>query len=495
MELAADRLVKRYPGVLALDGVSFAVRGGEVHAVAGENGAGKSTLMKVLSGAVQPDAGTLLVDGHPARFASPHAAHAAGIRMIHQELSLVPELSVAENVFLGAEPARRGVVDRTRQLAGARAVLDRLGQAQLDPRARVAELPLAARQMTEIAKAVAARARVLIMDEPTAILAQEETNALFRVIAQLRDEGVAIVYISHRLDEIFRVAGRLTVLRDGRLVATAPVADVSRGDVVRMMVGRELAAGYPHASAAPGAELLRVEGVSSGPVRQASLALRRGEIVGLVGLVGAGRTELARAIFGAAPVREGRMFLDGAPYAPRTPRDAIAAGVALLPEDRKRQGLVLIGAIRENVSLPSLPGLASRGIVDRGRERAGVATWVDALGVRTPTVERPVGQLSGGNQQKVVVARWMLRHSRVLLFDEPTRGIDVGAKAEIYALMRRLADDGAAILMISSDLPEALGMADRLLAMRDGRIVGALARADATPDRVASLILGESAAA
>ena len=495
MELTANELVKRYPGVLALDGVSIAVRGGEVHAVAGENGAGKSTLMKVLSGAVAPDAGTLAVDGAVVRFEGPHRAHAAGIRMIHQELSLVPELSVAENIFLGAEPRRRGVVDRARQRRDARAVLDRLGQTGLDPDTRVADLSLATRQMTEIAKAVAARARVLIMDEPTAILAQAETNALFRVIEQLRDEGVAVVYISHRLEEIFRIASRITVLRDGKLVTTAPLTELSRGDIVRLMVGRELATGYPRRAAPPGDEMLRLEAVSSGPVRDASLTLHRGEIVGLVGLVGAGRTELAQAIFGAAPVQSGRLLLDGAAFAPRSPREAIDAGVALLPEDRKRQGLVLMAAIRENVALPSLGDLSPRGIVDRGRERAGVAHWIDALSVRTPSIDRPVRQLSGGNQQKVVLARWMLRHSRVLLFDEPTRGIDVGAKAEIYGLMRRLADEGAAILMISSDLPEALGMADRLIAMRGGRIVGSLAREDATQDRVAALILGESAAA
>jgi ABC-type sugar transport system ATPase subunit len=495
VELKAHSLVKRYPGVLALNGVSITVRGGEVHAVAGENGAGKSTLMKVLSGALRPDAGTLGIDGRSVRFDTPHDAQAAGIRMIHQELSLVPELSVAENIFLGVEPRRRGVVDRERQTREARIVLDRLGQTQLDPGARVGDLSLATRQMTEIAKAVAARARVLIMDEPTAILAQAETDVLFRVIGQLRDEGVAVVYISHRLDEIFRVAIRITVLRDGELVTTAPLAELSRPDIVRLMVGRELATGYPHGSGVPGAEALRLERVSSGPVRDASLAIHAGEIVGLVGLIGAGRTELAHAIFGAAPLLGGRMLLDGAPFAPRTPRDAISAGVALLPEDRKRQGLVLMGAIRENVSLPSLPAVSPRGVVNRAQERAGVAKWIDALGVRTPSLDRPAQQLSGGNQQKVVLARWMLRHSRVLLFDEPTRGIDVGAKAEIYALMRRLADEGAAILMISSDLPEALGMADRLIAMRQGRVVGELTRAEATPDRVAALILGESAAA
>jgi ribose transport system ATP-binding protein len=495
VELVAHSLVKRYPGVLALDRVSLTVRGGEVHAVAGENGAGKSTLMQLLSGAIVPDGGAIEVDGRAVRFGSPRDAHACGIRMIHQELSLVPELTVAENIFLGAEPARRGLVHRERQATEARAVLDRLGQRHLATDARIDDLPLAARQMTEIAKSVAQRARVLIMDEPTAILAHEETDALFTVIAQLRAEGVAIVYISHRLEEIFRVADRATVLRDGRLVATAPIAERSRGEIVRLMVGRELAAGYPAATRPAGDELLRIEGLSSGPVVDASMTLRRGEIVGLVGLVGSGRTELARAIFGAAPIRAGRLFVDGAPYRPRAPRDAIAAGIALLPEDRKRQGLVLDAAIRENASLPTLSSLARTGVVDRRREREEVTRWVDALSVRTPSLEQPVRLLSGGNQQKVVVARWMLAHSRLLLFDEPTRGIDVGAKAEIYTLMRRLADDGAAILMISSDLPEALGMADRIVVMRGGRIVGELPRDAATQDRVAALILGESAAA
>jgi ribose transport system ATP-binding protein len=495
VEFVARSLVKRYPGVLALDGVSITIRGGEVHAIAGENGAGKSTLMNVLSGAVTADAGALEMDGQSARIGSPHDAHALGVRMIHQELSLVPNMTVAENIFLGAEPASRGVVDRARQSRDARAVLDRLGQTRLDADARVNTLPLASRQMTEIAKAVVHRARVLIMDEPTAILAHEETDALFGVIAQLRAEGVAVVYISHRLDEIFRIADRVTVLRDGRVVGSAPLADLSRGEIVRLMVGRELAAGYPQPTGAPGAELLRVDGLCSGPVRDATFTLRRGEIVALVGLVGSGRTEVARAIYGAAPINAGRMMLVGAPYRPRAPHDAIAEGIALLPEDRKAQGLVLLAAVRENVSLSSLGDFARGGVIDRDRERADVMRWVDALRVRTPSIERPVRQLSGGNQQKVVLARWMLAHSRLLLFDEPTRGIDVGAKAEIYALMRRLADEGTAILMISSDLPEALGMADRLLVMRAGRIVGEVARADATLDRVAALILGESVAA
>ena len=493
MQLVATSLVKRYPGVLALDHVSLTIQGGEVHAVAGENGAGKSTLMHILAGAVVPDDGTLAVDGAPLRFRSPRDAQMAGIRMIHQELNLVPDLTVADNVFLGAEPSHGGVLDRGAQTRAARAILDRLGQTELDADAPVRSLPLAARQMTEIAKAVAASARVLIMDEPTAILAQHEADALFAVIAQLRAAGVAVVYISHRLDEMVRVADRVTVLRDGRQVATSAMQAITRGEMVRQMVGRELAAGYPRPSATPGDEAIRVEHLSSGPVVDASLSLRRGEIVGLVGLVGSGRTELARALFGASRLTSGRMVVDGRSYAPRSPRDAIARGLALLPEDRKRQGLVLIAAIRENVSLSSLGALAERGVVHRARERAAVDEWVSALRVRTPSIERAVRQLSGGNQQKVVLARWMLANARILLFDEPTRGIDVGAKAEIHHLIRDLADRGAAVLMISSDLPEALGMADRLVVMRGGRIAGELTRADATQERVAALILGERA--
>jgi ribose transport system ATP-binding protein len=490
VRLSAVGLTKRYPGVVALDDVSIEIRGGEVHAVAGENGAGKSTLMHILAGATSPDAGVLSIDGAPVRFRSPRDAQALGIRMIHQELNLVPDMTVAENVLLGDEPSRMGIVDRARLRARARAVLDRLGQTSLPADVPVGRLSLAARQMTEIAKAVAADARVVIMDEPTAILAQDEAEALFRVVDQLRAAGVAIVYVSHRLDDMARLADRVTVLRDGRVVDSRPASELSRDEIVRLMIGRELAAGYPVSRTEPGDELLTLENVSSGPVTGASISLRRGEIVGVVGLVGSGRTELARAIAGAARLTAGRMLLDGAPYAPRSPRDAIDAGVALLPEDRKRQGLVLIGAIRDNVSLASLEPLARAGVIDRGREAEAVSRWTTALSVRAPSIATAAGSLSGGNQQKVVLARWILAEARVILFDEPTRGIDVGAKAEIYALMRRLADDGAALLVISSDLPEALGMSDRVVVMRNGRIAATLPRDEATAERVAPLMLG-----
>jgi ribose transport system ATP-binding protein len=495
VELSVESLTKRHPGVLALDRVSLVIRAGEIHAVAGENGAGKSTLMRVLSGATAPDSGTIRVDGRPVRLETPQAAHRLGIRMIHQELSLVPEMSVVENIMLGAEPARFGLVDRAAQRAAAVAALARVGQSALDADAPVHRLALAARQMTEIARALVHRANVLILDEPTAILSQDESEALFAVLGQLRADGVAIVYVSHRMEEIFRLADQITVLRDGRVVSTAAVANCTRAGVVRDMVGRELADGFPPPSATPGEEVLRVTGLRSGLARDVTFAVRRGEIVALVGLVGSGRTDVVRAIFGAAPVEAGSIELATASGPIRSPRDAIAAGLALLPEDRKRQGLVLESPVRENVTMASLAQLARHGVVDRVRERAAVAHWIDALAIRTTSQQQAVRTLSGGNQQKVVLARWLLAEARVLLFDEPTRGIDIGAKAEIYALMRRLTAAGVAILMISSELPEALGMADRVVVMRDGRTVGELPRERVTTDAVAALILGETRAA
>jgi ribose transport system ATP-binding protein len=495
VELVAASLVKRHPGVLALDDVSIAFASGEVHAVVGENGAGKSTLMNILSGASAPDSGALTLDGVPVRFASPHAAHARGIRMIHQEMSLVPDLTVAENIALGAEPSRRGVINQVRQQGDAREVLERLGQHDVDVNDTVRTLSLATQQMIEIAKAVSRQVRLLILDEPTAILSQREADALFAILRQLRADGVAIAYISHRMDEVFRLSDRITVLRDGRVVSSAAIAACSRPEVVRQMVGRELAGGFPAAGVPPGVEALRITALCSGLARDATLSVRRGEVVALAGLVGAGRTAVVRAVFGAAPLQSGAMFCNGLPYGPGSPREAIAAGVALLPEDRKGQGLVLMGTMRENTTLASLDQWSRRGIVDRAAEGRAVARWITELGIRTASQEQPVGLLSGGNQQKVVLARWMLANSQVLLFDEPTRGVDVGAKAEIYDLMRRLTDAGAAILMISSDLPEAIGMADRIVVMRDGRTVGELTRESANPDTVAALILGEVRAA
>jgi ribose transport system ATP-binding protein len=495
VELSVEGLTKRHPGVLALDRVSLTIHSGELHAVVGENGAGKSTLMRILSGASAPDSGIIAIDGTPVRFNSPDAAQRRGIRMIHQELCLVPELSVAENIMLGAEPARGGVVDRAAQRRDALVALERVGQRRLDPARPVRELSLADRQMTEIAKALARRASVLILDEPTGILSQEESEALFAVLEQLRRDGVALVYVSHRMDEVFRLADRITVLRDGHVVSSGPIALATRAGVVHDMVGRELSEGFPPATAVAGDEVLRVAALRTGLARDVSFTVRRGEIVALVGLVGSGRTDVVRAIFGAAPVQGGELWLDGKRYRPRSPRDAIARGIALLPEDRKRQALVLARSVRDNSTLASLPTVAHFGVVDQAREQGAVRQWIDQLAIRTASLQQQVRFLSGGNQQKVVLARWMLAHARILLFDEPTRGIDVGAKAEIYALMRRLTGEGATIVMISSELPEALGMADRVVVMRDGRSVGELLRADATTEAVAAMILGERHAA
>ena len=479
---------KSYPGVRALDGVDLDVYAGEVHALVGENGAGKSTLMKVLSGAVVPDGGAIEFDGAPAELRTPHDAHALGVRMVHQELQLVPALSVAENIFLGAEPSRRGVINRRELRRASEEVLSRLGQ-KISVDARVERLPLAARQMVEIAKSLAGRARVLIMDEPSAILSDAELRDLFALIGRLKAEGVAVIYISHRLDEIARIASRVTVLRDGRNVRSAPLAELPLDEMVRLMVGREMSRGYPEPAGDAGDELLRVESLSAGPVRGVSFTLRRGETLGLVGLVGSGRTELARAIFGADRLDAGAIHLGGRDVTPRTPREAIDLGIGLLTEDRKGQGLILHDPVRQNISLASLDEFVSRGLVDRARERESAQRWVGELRIKTPTTEEPVRNLSGGNQQKAVLARWLLARSRVLIFDEPTRGVDVGAKAEIYQLMRRLAGEGAGIIMISSELPEAIGMCDRLLVMREGRVAGELARADATPERVARLMM------
>jgi ribose transport system ATP-binding protein len=493
VELIARGLVKRYPGVVALDGVALTVRSSEVHAVVGENGAGKSSLMKILSGATAPDAGEITVDGMLLVMRTPRDAHRAGIRMIHQELSLVPELTVAENVFLGAEPSRCGVVRRGELERNTRHVLARLGQGHIAPGVAVGSLSLAAQQMTEIAKAIACDARILIMDEPTAILAQHEAEALFAVVRQLRADGVAVVYITHRMAEVYELADRVTVLRDGAVVSTGVLASYDRSDIVMQMVGRELASGFPEAVALPGAELLRVTGLRTARIRDASLTVRAGEIVALVGLVGAGRTELLRAVFGAEETIDGAMALASEPYRPASPADAISRGVALLPEDRKHEGLILDASVRENSAMAILPSLATHGVVRRDDERTAVSTWISALRIRTPSQEQPVRMLSGGNQQKVVLARWMLAKSKLLLVDEPTRGIDVGARAEIYALLRDLTERGAGVLMVSSDLNEALGLADRVIVMRDGVTTAELSRADATPQRVAALILGEAA--
>jgi ABC-type branched-subunit amino acid transport system ATPase component len=474
--LAMEGISKTYPGVQALSDVSLELARGEVLALLGENGAGKSTLMKILGGAVRPDAGRIVIDGVERPIRSPHDALRAGVAVIHQEFNLVPGLGAADNIFLGQEiargPAGLGWIDRRAQRRRAESLLARLG-ADFDADTPCRSLSVARQQLVEIAKALAAGARILVMDEPSAALTRPEVTALHGVIRELKGEGTGIVYVSHRLEEIAAVCDRVAVLRDGRTVGGAAVAEVDRGDLIRMMVGRDLVEEFPRRTAPPGGVRLVVEGLARGAaVRGVSFEARGGEILALTGLVGSGRTEVLRLLFGADRKEAGTIRLDGTLVDPRSPRAAIAAGIGLLPEDRKLEGLVLGLSVRENFSLPSLARFSRGGIVRRAAEREACGAFVADLRIKTPRQETAVRSLSGGNQQKVVLAKWLERRCEVLLFDEPTRGVDVGAKVEIYQLMNELAAAGKVVVMVSSDLPEVLGMADRILVMHDGRITG-----------------------
>jgi len=470
--LSMRGIEKSFPGVHALRGVDLDLAAGEVLALLGENGAGKSTLMKVLGGAHAADSGDLVLDGRPARFRSPHDARAAGIAVIHQEFSLVPGLTAPENIFLGQESARAGFFPRGEERRRAAELFGRLGVA-IDLDAPVSRLTTAQAQATEIARALARDARIIVMDEPTAALTTAETDRLFAIIRDLARRGIAVIHISHRLDEIFALADRVVVLRDGRNVGSRPVAGLGRGELIGMMVGRELAEEYPRRTVAAGGVRLAVQGLRRGrAVRDVSFAVRGGEILALAGLVGAGRTETLRLVFGADRRDAGEIAVDGRPLAIRSPRDAIAAGIGLLTEDRKLEGLVLGRSVLENFSLASLDRLSRAGFIDGRAERTAFDRHAGQLRIRVPHPAERAGNLSGGNQQKVVLARWLERDCEVFLFDEPTRGIDVGARHEIYLLMNELVARGKAVVMASSDLPEVLGMADRILVMHDGRVTG-----------------------
>jgi ribose transport system ATP-binding protein len=490
-------IVKTFPGVRALDGVSFDVRAGEVHALVGENGAGKSTLMKTLAGAYRADAGTIEIDGRPAQIDGPKAAEALGIGMIYQEFNLVPDLRVIDNILLGQEPVRSGFLDRAGALARASAVLTELGIVlPLESPAR--RLSVAQQQMTEIAKALVRKARLIVMDEPTAALTEREIDALFALIVKLKAQGVAFVYISHRLEELPKISDRITVIRDGRTIETRATADLPQDEMIRLMVGRPVGAHFPDLPpVAPGAPVvLDVRALASaGNVRIADVtfSVRAGEIVGLAGLVGAGRTEIVRAIAGADVPTSGEIAVAGTPVRVRSPHDAIAAGIALITEDRKAQGLVLGMGVRENTTLAHLVDFVRGLFVSRAKEVDTTNREIAELRIRTPSAEQLVRNLSGGNQQKVVLAKWLIGEAKVYLFDEPTRGIDVGAKAEIYALMLALLERGVAIVMVSSELPEVLGMSHRVLVVRDGHVRGEFARADATPAKVIALAAGAAA--
>ena len=490
---------KSFPGVRALRDVSLEVFPGECLALMGENGAGKSTLMKILSGVYSPDAGRIEIAGEHVTLTSPSQAQQLGISIIYQEFNLFPNLSVEENVFIGREPSRSGVVARGDLRRRTRALLDQLG-VSLDPTAMVRDLSVAQQQMVEIAKALSTNARIVIMDEPTSALSDTEVQNLFTIIRGLKQRGLAVIFISHRLEEVFAICDRITVLRDGENAGSVATEDATAQRIVQMMVGRPLSDLFTKdASAAAGAPVLEVSGLtrtrargdtSSTSIADVSLSLRAGEIVGLAGLVGSGRTELARTIFGADKLDAGTISIDGRRVKIFTPVDAIRLGIGLVPEDRKQQALVLQLAVRENISLANLGRISRAGVIQRGSERTIADRFIDALQIRTPSMEQKVINLSGGNQQKVVLAKWLALNPRILIVDEPTRGIDVGAKAEVHQLLNQLAGQGVAILMISSELPEILGMSDRVLVMREGRLAGELSRAEATQESIMSMATG-----
>ncbi|MFD5462814.1 sugar ABC transporter ATP-binding protein [Kitasatospora sp. NPDC127059] len=484
--LRIEGIRKTFPGVVALDGVDFDLRRGEVHVLLGENGAGKSTLIKMLSGAYTPDAGRIRVDGQEVRIHGAQDAERLGIATIYQEFNLVPDLTVAENIFLGRQPRRFGMIDRKKMEANAEALLARVG-VDVSPRARVRELGIARLQMVEIAKALSLDARVLIMDEPTAVLTSEEVEKLFAIVRSLREDGVGIVFITHHLEEIAALGDRVTVIRDGRSVGQVP-ASTPEDELVRLMVGRSIEQQYPRQRPDRGAALLSVEGLTrDGVFHEVNFQVHAGEVVGIAGLVGAGRTEVVRAVFGADPYDGGTVTVSGTQLKRHDVSAAMAAGIGLVPEDRKGQGLVLDASVEENLGLVTMRAATRGGLVDRKAQHAAAERIARQLGVRMAGLGQQVRTLSGGNQQKVVIGKWLLADTKVLILDEPTRGIDVGAKVEIYQLINELTAAGAAVLMISSDLPEVLGMSDRVLVMAQGRVAGELAGDEATQDAVMSL--------
>ncbi|MDH2425365.1 sugar ABC transporter ATP-binding protein [Sphaerisporangium sp. TRM90804] len=492
--LALAGVSKSFGAVRALRDVHLELYAGEVHALAGENGAGKSTLVKTFSGVHRPDEGRILLDGEPVVFAGPADAQHAGVAVIYQEPTLFPDLSVAENIFMGRQPrAALGRIDRAAMRSRARELFTRLGVA-FDPGQPARGLSIADQQLVEIAKALSRDARVLIMDEPTAALSGNEVDRLFKVVKALREEGSAVLFISHRLDEIFELCRRVTTLRDGAWVAGDLVAEITREDLIRRMVGRDLGDLYPKQESTPGETALKVDRLTrEGVFTDVSFQVRRGEIVALAGLVGAGRSEVARAVFGIDRWDAGSVEVNGRRLPAASPTAAMSAGLALVPEDRRQQGLVMEQSIERNIGLTGLKALRRGPVISRSAERDRARDWAVRLRLRFGRLSDAVGVLSGGNQQKVVLAKWLSTRPDVLIVDEPTRGIDVGTKAEVHRLLSQLAADGLAVLMISSDLPEVLGMADRVLVMHEGRLVAEIARADATEESVMTAATGSAA--
>lgn len=495
--LQMNSISKAYAGVQALSDVSFELQAGEVHALVGENGAGKSTLIKILTGAVRPDTGIILIDGTPVPVSDPLHIRRLGVACIYQQPALFPDLSVAENLDLQHENAGwLGVINWTARRERAQQLLSRVG-ARLSPDSLVRELTMPEQQLVEIAKALGARAKILIMDEPTASLATQEVENLLNVIRELKTQGVGIIYVSHRLEELYEIANRVTVLRDGQHVTTQTMQEISQSELIRLMVGREISAVFPKQDVSFGDIVLETRGLCCRELgtKSVSLTIRAGEILGLVGLVGAGRTELARTLFGLNPADGGQILLHGKPIQIDSPRTAVAHGVAYVPEDRRRHGVILDLPISQNMTLAALHRVSSGGFLRVEQERRLANEFLNRLSVKAPDIDTLVGNLSGGNQQKVALSRWLAISPVVLILDEPTQGIDVGAKAEIHRLMGELARQGLAILMISSELPEILGMSDRIAVMRAGAIVGEFTRRDATPEKILELALGSQIAA
>jgi L-arabinose transport system ATP-binding protein len=494
--ISVEGLGKGFAGVRALDDVTLEFRGGEVLALVGENGAGKSTLLKILAGDYRPDDGRVVLDGRPVTFHDPREARRAGVRIAAQEPEIVPHVSVAENVFIGALPHRRRRFSRTRLEADVDAEIGRAGfSGLLSAPVLGRRLSPAQRQLVEILRARVGDVRLIAFDEPTSSLSDHEVEALFGLIRGLRDQGVAVAYVSHRMPEIFAIADRVAVLRDGRLVGTRRTAETSEEELVRMMVGRDLTTMFRREHRPGDRVVLSVENVTTTDVHDVSFRVHEGEVVALAGLVGAGRSELARAIVGDVPLQGGRVAVDGRPLRLRSPRDAVRAGIGLAPEERKADALLLERTVRDNASLAVLERLRRLRFVRRGEERRLVQRYVDQLSVRTPSIEHQVRKLSGGNQQKIVLARWLARRPKVLILDEPTRGIDVGAKAEIYSIVDQLAADGVAVLLITSELPEAIGLGDRVLVMQGGGLAGELSHEDAGEERILALAMGDALSA
>jgi ribose transport system ATP-binding protein len=490
--LKMEKIKKIFPGVIALDNVSMDLYRGEVHAICGENGAGKSTLMKVLSGIYQPDDGGLYLKGQPASIYGTQAAQRLGICIIHQELNLAPHLTVAQNIFLGREPLGYGkILDEKKLNKMASQILQSL-HLDIGPTTLVRDLSISQQQMVEICKALSFKSEILIMDEPTSALSEAEIEELFRIIHKLKQEGVGIFYISHRLEELKHIVDRISVLRDGRYIGTWEYGQITMDEIIAKMVGRTLDEKFPPRTCQVGAKIFEVQNISrQGLVKNVSFALYRGEVLGIAGLMGAGRTELARAIFGADRRDGGKIFLEGQEITLNTPLEAINSGIAYLSEDRKRDGLALNLAVDHNITLANISAISNCfGVLVKSKETEEAGKFVDDLRIKTPSLDQKVVNLSGGNQQKIVIAKWLYRHSKVIIFDEPTRGIDVGAKFEVYELINELVRQGVGIIVISSELPEIIGMSDRIVVLHEGEVTGVITKAEATQERILNLATG-----